>query len=162
MFNRHFSIPKYCIILIWILKEGGEIIMKECQKGFTLLEVLISIILLFIVLTSFMGFFTQSAMFNKKNEQKLGTLQMAQKYINLIEDKVSLSDVSSIPRNTQLDKNIVDQLILKNPSQTVDCPYNVKGFITNNTPRNLTQFKVIIEDKQDPKNNSSTYTYIRK
>lgn len=55
------------------------------QKGITLLEVLLSIVLLVIVLTSFAGFFTQSAMFVKKNEDKISTTQTAQQIVNIIE-----------------------------------------------------------------------------
>ncbi|WP_423799227.1 PulJ/GspJ family protein [Neobacillus sp. SAB-20_R2A] len=61
----------------------------KSQKGLTLVEVLISIVLLSIVLTSLLGFFTQSAMFAKKNEQKLGTLQTAQMVVNMVEENVT-------------------------------------------------------------------------
>ncbi|MCH6266686.1 prepilin-type N-terminal cleavage/methylation domain-containing protein [Neobacillus citreus] len=61
----------------------------KSQRGLTLVEVLISIVLLSIFLTSLLGFFTQSAMFTKKSEQKLGTLQTAQMVVNMIEENVT-------------------------------------------------------------------------
>ncbi|NHM30486.1 type IV pilus modification PilV family protein [Neobacillus terrae] len=134
------------------------------EKGFTLVEVLVSIILLFIILTSFLSLFFQSAMFIHSNEEKLGTMQMAQKYINLIEENVGLSDLNSIQIGTEIDKKAIDQLILKNTNKSIDSSsFRIKGFITNtDTPKGLTQFKIIVQDPNDTKNKSVTYTYIRK
>ncbi|WP_026572292.1 PulJ/GspJ family protein [Bacillus sp. UNC438CL73TsuS30] len=150
--------------------------MKEnfqSQKGLTLIEILVSIVLLSIILTSFMGFFTQSAIFTKKNEQKLGTVQTAQKFINLIKD-ISKSDLAATPATSSIttgtntitvDLGVINQLI--NNSQpvktTYTSDYTVTGVITNlNTPANLIQFKIIVQDPSNQKNKSETYTYIRK
>jgi prepilin-type N-terminal cleavage/methylation domain-containing protein len=46
----------------------------QSQEGLTLIEVLVSIVMLSIILISFIGVFTQSAQFNNKNRQKLGTI----------------------------------------------------------------------------------------
>jgi type II secretory pathway pseudopilin PulG len=133
------------------------------EEGFTLVEVLVSIILLFIILTSFLSFFSQSAMFIHSNEKKLGTMQIAQKYINLIEENVGLSDLKYIPIGTEIDKKDIDQLILKTTNKSIDSSsFRIKGFITTDTPKGLTQFKIIVQDPSDTKNKSVTYTYIRK
>lgn len=61
----------------------------ENQNGFTLIEVLLSIVILSIILTFFIGFFTQSANFTQKSGEKLSTMQTAQTVIHMIDSNVS-------------------------------------------------------------------------
>ncbi|EKN65869.1 hypothetical protein BABA_18282 [Neobacillus bataviensis LMG 21833] len=146
--------------------------MKEnfqSQKGLTLVEILVSIVLLGIILTSFMGFFTQSALFTKKNENKLGTMQTAQKYISLIEE-VSKEELSNYSLTKDLTKKVIldskdkiDALIL--PDEPIKSSYNIQAeFTTKDTdstiPDNLIKIKLIIKDPNDVNNMSITYTYI--
>lgn len=51
------------------------------EKGMTLVELLIAIVLLGIVLVSFMSFFTQSAKFTAHNNEKLTAVQVAEDVI---------------------------------------------------------------------------------
>ncbi|RDU35040.1 hypothetical protein DRW41_19865 [Neobacillus piezotolerans] len=144
--------------------------MKTLQKqgGFTLLEVLLSIVLLSIILTSFLGFFTQSALFAKKNEYKLDTVQTAQKIVNLIELNVTKQDL--------MENNIIDgRGFVLNGTKTLNqieveklidessgSDYNVRATVTNNSAENLIMFKIIVQDPAGPGNTSETYTYIRR
>lgn len=140
----------------------------EKQNGFTLIEVLLSIILLFIILTSFMGFFTQSALFSKKNEQKLGTIQSAQKVINLVEMNVTkqilendmiIDSNGNVLNNTcLLTKAEIENYI----DDTIDPNFDASAVITNNSSENLILFKISIQDLKKPDNISETYTYIRR
>jgi prepilin-type N-terminal cleavage/methylation domain-containing protein len=65
----------------------------ENQNGFTLIEVLLSIMLLSIILTSFIGLFSQSAIFTQKNGNKLNTMQTAQTVIHMIDSNVTEGDL---------------------------------------------------------------------
>jgi len=51
------------------------------QHGLTLLEVLLSITLLFIVIISFFAFFTQSFKYTQHNEEKLTASQIAEEVV---------------------------------------------------------------------------------
>ncbi|MFJ7727116.1 type II secretion system protein J [Neobacillus sp. NPDC097160] len=145
--------------------------MKEnfkSQQGLTLIEVLVSIVLLAIISTSFMGFFTQSALFTKKNEQKLDTMQTAQKIINMIEVDLTKQDL--------LDNSFIDASgnVLNKPKtlsaaninqlldDTIATNYNFSAIITNNSSENLIMFKIIVEDPKNKGSKSETYTYIRR
>ncbi|ALC89783.1 hypothetical protein AM500_08360 [Bacillus sp. FJAT-18017] len=144
------------------------------QEGFTLLEVLLSIVLLTIILTSFLGFFTQSAIFNKKNEQKLDTMQTAQTIINLIEINIekqdliilNLIDANGIVLNKpkSLNKLELEQYLGEPISSdyTISALMDNSSFIINNTAENLIMFKVIVQNPADSNDKSETYTYIRR
>jgi Tfp pilus assembly protein PilV len=147
------------------MKMGKKV---KNQQGLTLIEVLLSIIILFIILTSFIGFFTQSAIFSKKNEHKLGAVQTAQKVINLIEISLTkqmlqydsiIDSTGQVMNGTHsLSKTEIENYI----DETIDPEYDVNAIITNNSTENLIQFKVTVKDLNDPSNNSKTYTYIRR
>jgi prepilin-type N-terminal cleavage/methylation domain-containing protein len=64
------------------------------QDGFTLLEVLVSVVLLFIVLTSFFSFFSQSLIFSGKNEEDLVAFNLARKTLKIVEGKYN-EDISA-------------------------------------------------------------------
>lgn len=55
------------------------------QDGFTLVEVLVSIVILSIVLTTFFSFFGQSLVFSGKNEEKLVAYNLAEKTMRIVE-----------------------------------------------------------------------------
>jgi prepilin-type N-terminal cleavage/methylation domain-containing protein len=58
---------------------------KLNQDGFTLVEVLVSIVILSIVLTTFFSFFGQSLVFSGKNEEKLVAYNLAEKTMRIVE-----------------------------------------------------------------------------
>lgn len=143
--------------------------MKEnfhSQKGLTLVEVLVSIVLLAIIITSFIGFFTQSAQFTKKNEQKLDTMQTAQKIVNLVEIEITKQDLidnliinsSEQVIKTSLTKTEIEGLI----DDTIDPRYDVNVEISKNSSQNLIMFKIIVRDPKSSGSKSETYTYIRR
>lgn len=141
---------------------------KGNQKGFTLIEVLLSIIILFITLTSFIGFFTQSALFSQKNEQKLGAMQIAQKVISLIEIDITkqiLQNDTIIDSNGYV-KNMTQTLsktqIENYIHETIDSNFDVTARITNNSSENLILVKLSVKNLKNPENISETYTYIRR
>jgi prepilin-type N-terminal cleavage/methylation domain-containing protein len=137
----------------------------ENQNGFTLIEILLSIILLSIILTSFFGFLTQSAMFAQKNGQKLNTMQTAELFNNLFETNVSRQDLinKNIIKGDQtttitIDKSTIDGLVGK----TIESPFSITARVKNDVPKGLIQVTTIVQDPKDLYNKSETFTYIRK
>ncbi|MGG3560463.1 prepilin-type N-terminal cleavage/methylation domain-containing protein [Neobacillus rhizosphaerae] len=136
------------------------------QKGLTLVEILVSIVLLAIILTSFISFFTQSALFTKNNDQKLDTMQTAQKIVNLVEIEITKQDLidnfiintSEQVIKTPLTKTEIEGLI----DDTIDPRYDVTVEISKNSSQNLIMFKIIVQDPTSAGNKSETYTYIRR
>jgi prepilin-type N-terminal cleavage/methylation domain-containing protein len=55
------------------------------QDGFTLIEVIVSIVILSIILTTFFSFFGQSLVFSGKNEEKLVAYNLASKTLKIAE-----------------------------------------------------------------------------
>jgi prepilin-type N-terminal cleavage/methylation domain-containing protein len=55
------------------------------QDGLTLIEVLVSIVILSIILTTFFSFFSQSLVFSGKNEEKLIAYNLASKTLKIVE-----------------------------------------------------------------------------
>lgn len=54
------------------------------EKGFTLVEILASITILFIILITFFGFFTQSALFTRTNQEALYATNLANHAMEVI------------------------------------------------------------------------------
>ncbi|WP_335432790.1 type IV pilus modification PilV family protein [Bacillus sp. JJ1609] len=131
------------------------------EKGLTLLEVLLSIVLLVIVLTSFASFFTQSAMFVKKNEDKLSTTQTAQQIVNQIEVSLSKNDVKTssvcgaLP--CKLEKNELSNLL----GSPIASSLNISAEFADSV-EGLIRVKVSVTDIKNPENSSETFTYIRR
>jgi prepilin-type N-terminal cleavage/methylation domain-containing protein len=57
--------------------------------GFTLIEILVTLVILSIVLLSFMSFFTQSSLFTQKNNEKLTAINLAQETVVTIKNQPS-------------------------------------------------------------------------
>ncbi|WP_053367291.1 type IV pilus modification PilV family protein [Bacillus sp. FJAT-27245] len=145
---------------------------KFCQKqgGFTLLEVLLSIVLLSIVLTSFLGFFTQSALFTNRNEEKLSALQTAQKVVALIDMNTTVARLKA-ENVVGADGKVVSPGIVydekANFSRLFNFEVNTSFKVTlqfTDGPENsrLVQCKVTVTDgKVPPAAKSETFTYIR-
>lgn len=60
------------------------------NKGFTLIEILVALVILSIILLSFMSFFTQSSLFTQKNKEKLTAINLAQEMIVTIKNQPAL------------------------------------------------------------------------
>ncbi|WP_423407551.1 hypothetical protein AABM38_17565 [Heyndrickxia sp. MSNUG] len=131
------------------------------EKGLTLVEVLLSIVLLVIILTSFASFFTQSAMFVKKNEDKLSTTQTAQQIVNQIEVSLSKNDVkSSIVCATLpciVEKNELSNLL----GSPIASPFNISAEFADSV-EGLIRVKISVKDLNNPESSSETFTYIRR
>lgn len=131
------------------------------QNGLTLLEVLVSIVILTIVLTSFAGFFSQSALFVKKNEEKLSTSQTAQQIVNLIEVNISKSRLQTISECADSNCTLNDEGLETLSGQTINSTYTISALFTPGE-ENLIKVKVTIIDNDDPESSSETFTYIRR
>lgn len=131
------------------------------QKGLTLLEVLLAIVLLFIVLASFAGFFTQSAMFVKKNEEKLSISQTAQQIVNLIELNLKKSELAAVSDCAALPCTLENEELSTLIGSTAAGSYSIS---TDFSPgeEGLIQVKVTVTDTDNPKSSSVTFTYIRR
>lgn len=57
------------------------------NKGFTLIEILVTLVILSIILLSFMSFFSQSSLFTQKNNEKLTAINLAQETIVTIKNQ---------------------------------------------------------------------------
>jgi prepilin-type N-terminal cleavage/methylation domain-containing protein len=131
------------------------------QRGLTLLEVLLSIVILTIVLTSFAGFFSQSALFVKKNGEKLSTSQTAQQVVNLIEIHISKSRLQTKSDCADLDCELNKEAIEALSGQNINSTYTISAIFTPGE-ENLIKTKVTIIDNDDPESSSETFTYIRR
>ena len=131
------------------------------QNGLTLLEVLVSIVILTIVLTSFAGFFSQSALFVKKNEEKLSTSQTAQQIVNLIEVNISKSRLQTLSECADSNCTLNEEGLETLSSQTINSTYTISALFTPGE-ENLIKVKVTIIDNDDPESSSETFTYIRR
>jgi prepilin-type N-terminal cleavage/methylation domain-containing protein len=76
-----------------IFKNEGTGMDRKAESGFTLVEVLASIVILGIILTTFFGFFSQSLLFSSKNEEDLQAINLARKTLVVLQQlkKVNLS-----------------------------------------------------------------------
>ncbi|OCA91267.1 hypothetical protein A8F94_05245 [Bacillus sp. FJAT-27225] len=133
------------------------------QKGFTLLEVLLSIVLLAIILTSFLGFFTQSAIFNNKNELKLNSSLEAQKIVNGIELNITPNEAEFVLVNSYNNEQILNYL-KDNGVLMDDTLFNIvvdfvkKEVDVKGKKTILYQAKIVVSSSGSK---SETYTYVR-
>jgi prepilin-type N-terminal cleavage/methylation domain-containing protein len=65
------------------------------QEGLTLVEVLVSLVLVSIVLISFFVFFSQTTLFSGKNEEKLVAFHLASKTLSIVENKYRNTTMAS-------------------------------------------------------------------
>lgn len=69
------------------------------ESGLTLVEVLVSLIILTIVLISLFAFFTQSATFTKYNKEKLSAVDVAERVVADIRQYNNISKLTGFSRN---------------------------------------------------------------
>jgi prepilin-type N-terminal cleavage/methylation domain-containing protein len=79
---------------------------KIKQDGFTLIEVLVSIVILGIILTTFISFFNQSLVFSGKNEEKLVAYNLASRTLKIVDNRFKNILPSTQPRIEILSTNI--------------------------------------------------------
>jgi prepilin-type N-terminal cleavage/methylation domain-containing protein len=133
------------------------------QRGFTLLEVLLSILLMTVILTSFLGFFTQSAFFTRNNGDKLSTSQIAQEIVSLIDSEVTIEKLKTkmiIDENNNINsskKTVEIPELEKLIGHPINSPYSITVTFSKNA--GLVQAHVVISSDE---NESETYTFIRR
>lgn len=133
--------------------------MIKNEKGLTLLEVLASIVILTIILTSFYGLFIQSAKFTKINEDELyasNLANQAREYLisNPIKESLDLVTLETTVNN----KFIADgysQFTLKLTDQTNKDVIDEAGI-------GLFRVKIEILDSSSKQPLSTTYCYVQK
>lgn len=84
------------------------------EKGFTLLEVLLSITILTIVLTTFFQFFSQSMLFSSRNEEKQQAINIVRQLMNELQENntaYNKFDTSTSPINDQKTLNDLFQKV---------------------------------------------------
>ncbi|MBS8265086.1 prepilin-type N-terminal cleavage/methylation domain-containing protein [Mesobacillus boroniphilus] len=131
------------------------------QKGMTLIEVLLSIVIISIILTSFAGFFSQSAIFIKKNENKLSTSQTAQKIVNLIEVNVTKNKLANFSGCTNSECTLDNTGVELLTNKTVGNSFSISAKFEKSV-ENLILVKVSVADNSNPDSFSETFTYIRR
>lgn len=136
-------------------------IKLDNEKGLTLLEVLLSIVLLVIVLSSFAGFFTQSAMFVKKNEDKLSSTQTAQQIVNLLEVNLTKSDLLNYNKCPSLPCTLNKEELSTLLDSSIESSFTISANFTQSV-EGLVQVKVFVEELNSAENSSETFTYIRR
>jgi len=80
--------------------------MRNNEKGFTLVEVLASMVILFIILTTLLGVFAQSATFTKTNEETLLATNLASVAMEAVRTKDWVDEVAF--RAYLLEANLID------------------------------------------------------
>lgn len=67
----------------------------NAQAGLTLLEVLASIVIVGLIVTTFFGFFSQSMLFSSKNEEDLQAINIARKVLVVVQE-AKASDLNQL------------------------------------------------------------------
>lgn len=156
------------------MKEGVEMTAPSIirnEQGLTLLELLLSITLIGIVLFTFMGFFTQNAIFIQNNEKKLSTSETAQKVINHIESNFKKADLFNsgiINSNGTVVNGSFITTSDVTPNEFIPTPIDPSHLITveiSNFTKDSSlifiQVKVTVQDMDKPNNQSETFTFIK-
>lgn len=144
--------------------------MWKNEKGLTLVEVLASIVILTIVLTSFYGLFIQSAKFDKVNEDSLVASNLAnQVREDLITNKFELYfETISADNNIVIkDKSIFSgEIELDTNNNFVEYPeLSLKLTDTNTTTTSIDKdefglYSIKIEILKNGKTVAATYCYV--
>lgn len=136
------------------------------QAGFTLMEVLVSLVLVSIILSAFFGFFGQTLLASTKNEDKLVAFNLATKTLNIIEDKYTNQSIPTTLSCGNFPSELKDSL---HPSSCYfkqnNKPYYPEISLTKDRDfPNLTIVNVKIYNSYNITNRkllSETYGYVR-
>jgi prepilin-type N-terminal cleavage/methylation domain-containing protein len=130
------------------------------QKGFTLIEVLVSIVILVIVLTGVFPLIIQSSIFANKNKEEITATSLAQEALTTIQTAYELD-------KENVDRNIKEKLRLNDDWTYEDYPdFTLQYIIADDKDMphlqglNLSLVRVSIKSSTDP--GSETYGYIKK
>ncbi|WP_057771780.1 type IV pilus modification PilV family protein [Cytobacillus dafuensis] len=136
------------------------------QKGITLLEVLLSMLILSIILVSFFSFFSQSAVFIKKNDDKLSAVNTAQMVLNILQENEKKNTLY-LPQSVLEDVNSGKSSIITNEmdefstllNQDIQSSFKISLEFKEGYEK-LIQVKIMVSDPKNNKNEAKTYTYI--
>lgn len=112
------------------------------QKGTTLVEVLLSIVILTIVLTSIMNFFPQMGMINKQNENKTQAISLAK--------KVLIEEWQTIYIKDQFSEWVKDNNNILPENLEYSSPKEKDGYLFYKRKDKLASFDVEVIIKIDP------------
>jgi prepilin-type N-terminal cleavage/methylation domain-containing protein len=161
-----YSIIRYCIIKICILKEGDRMNLSNLiknKKGFTLIEVLVSITILGIVLMSFMNFFMQAGSFTNMNQKKTVAVNVARNALMFVEHQSYLKVYGEFPivNKVSTPPKIYDKdLYICNDSYEYFDQNSVKPSNCKNITINNLDYKVKIKFEEVDKNDPSIKYYL--
>jgi prepilin-type N-terminal cleavage/methylation domain-containing protein len=151
------------------LKEGKQMNKWKYlsnNRGFTLIEILVSVVILSIVLTIFMSIFAQSALYQKNNELKLSVSQTAQKIVTLIDlnvNKKKLTDASILDSNLSGTITNADSRFSTLLEAQIDDPYLITISFNKLLVEDITYIKatVTVTANSKIKTESTTYTFVK-
>ena len=133
------------------------------ENGMTLLELLLSMAILLIIFTVFFQFFSQTALFTMKNEEKIKAINIARETISEIKE---LSDKDAI-----IEKKLNEQYIFQ---QTIQCAemytkndqeYNINICFEDgdkDLPKQLVKVTVSVQHQVDRLAQTETFTYVNR
>ena len=133
------------------------------ENGMTLLELLLSMAILLIIFTVFFQFFSQTALFTMKNEEKVKAINIARETISEIKE---LSDKDVI-----IEKKLKEQYVFQ---QTIQCAemytkYNQEFNINicfedgdKDLPKKLVKVTVSVQHQVDRLAHTETFTYVNR
>lgn len=142
----------------------------DSEKGFTLIEVLASLVIISIVLTSFMGIFANTNKLAVSNSEKLVVINLADSYMERF--KVAQEDTINIDRlednkisfpptlkNCPVSgktENKCETITLYKPAKINTKEYSVEFYISQDKgEKNLSLFNVVVEVRAVDSNISS-------
>ena len=142
------------------------------QKGVTLLEVLLSIVILTIILVTIMNFFPQMAGMNKHNEDKQQAVNLAKKELNYWQKRPDIVNALSNPASVDsiivtlpdyVNKNDT-YYYFKKPSDDLDARFDVEVMIEQNShigtkPMQANSIQVLLRNNRGVEV-GKTYGYI--
>lgn len=88
------------------------------EDGFTLLELLASIVILVIVITSFFTFFTQSARFSKVNEENIVATNFAREMLETVKGSGAYYDGETCYKMNRVRDGLYPCVIISNTLST--------------------------------------------
>ncbi|WP_400242654.1 prepilin-type N-terminal cleavage/methylation domain-containing protein [Niallia sp. JL1B1071] len=146
------------------------------DKGISLIEILVSIVLLSILITSFLTFFPQVSSFNQKTDERLTSVTLAKNWlvqaqnnesilykqlINLTENPSTSVNAGNLPLLTNINRNSdAIELIFKENNYFIHLYLYYREEILKGA-NTLYKIRIDVVDEQD-KLNSNIYGYITK
>ncbi|SDM79847.1 hypothetical protein SAMN05518871_102262 [Psychrobacillus sp. OK028] len=142
-------------------------------SGFTLVEILASVILLTVVISFFLSIFPQMSNMNNRNGENLDSANVAKEVLVLVKENYSIDNstlnLEGSILNFTIAENNSNSLIVKGTYDTlsnkkffIELEINKTGAISNSTIDNLYQVKIKVKNSHENTNAlATTYGYIR-